>query len=114
MAKARKIATPISSQPMRPALSEEARENQLCSLAYDLVEQRLRDGTASSQETTHFLKYHNRKAKLELDILEKEKELIEAKTDQLKSQKRTEELLEKAMKAFATYSGQGDNDAFPY
>ena len=50
---------------MRPALTPEARENQLISLAIDLVEQRLIDGTASAQETTHFLKLASRKAKLE-------------------------------------------------
>ena len=99
---------------MRPALSEEARIQQLTSLAYDLVEQRLLDGTASSQETTYFLKASSDKSKLELKILEKEEKLIAAKTDHLQSQKRTEELLEKAMKAFASYSGSGDNDDIPY
>lgn len=99
---------------LRPALSEEARIQQLTSLAYDLVEQRLLDGTASSQETTYFLKASSDKSKLELKILEKEEKLIAAKTDHLQSQKRTEELLEKAMKAFASYSGQGDDDELPY
>lgn len=41
---------------MRPALTPEARENQMISLAMDLVEKRIREGTASSAETTHFLK----------------------------------------------------------
>lgn len=99
---------------MRPALSEEARIQQLTSLAYDLVEQRLLDGTASSQETTYFLKASSDKSKLELKILEKEEKLIAAKTDHLQSQKRTEELLEKAMKAFASYSGNGETDDIPY
>ena len=40
----------------RPALTPEARENQLISLAIDLAEQQLRDGTASSQVITHYLK----------------------------------------------------------
>lgn len=42
---------------MRPALSPEARENQMISLAMDLVEKRLREGTASSAETTHSLNW---------------------------------------------------------
>ena len=50
----------------RPALSPEARENQLIALAVDLVEQRLIDGTASSQETTHFLKLGSTKNQLEM------------------------------------------------
>ena len=99
---------------IRPALTEEARIQQLTALAYDLVEQRLLDGTASSQETTHFLKASSAKSKLELAILEKEEKLIAAKTEQINSQRRTEELLEKAMKAFASYSGSGDTDGLPY
>ena len=54
---------------LRPALSPEARENQMAALAMDLVEQRLRDGTASSQETTHFLKLVSSTAKLQQEKL---------------------------------------------
>ena len=39
-------------EKMRPAISPEARENQCISLAMDLAEQQLRDGTASSQLIT--------------------------------------------------------------
>ena len=109
-----KVSKTSDKQPLRPAYSEEARIQQLTALAYDLVEQRLLDGTASSQETTHFLKASSAKSKLELAILEKEEKLIAAKTEHLQSQKRTEELLEKAMKAFASYSGNGDADGIPY
>lgn len=93
------------SQPMRPALTPEARENQMISLAMDLVEERLRNGTASSAETTHFLKLASSKEKLEHEILEKEKELLVAKTENLKSSQRMEELYTDAIKAFSTYSG---------
>ena len=44
-----------SPKKMRPALTPEARENQLISLAVDLAEEQLRDKTASSQVITHFL-----------------------------------------------------------
>jgi hypothetical protein len=64
MAKA-KASSSGSTKRIRPALNPEARENQLISLAIDLVEQRLLDGTASSQETTHFLKLGSMKARLE-------------------------------------------------
>lgn len=95
---------------IRPALSPEARENQLVSLAYDLVEQRLLDGSASSQETTHFLKIASTKARLEREILEKQKELISAKTESIKSEKRREELYAEAIKAMRRYNGHGDED----
>lgn len=70
---------------MRPALTPEAREGQMISLAMDLVEQRLRNGTASSQETTHFLKLATEKERLERKLAEKELELKEAKRQQIKS-----------------------------
>ena len=101
-----------STRPMRPALTPESRENQLISLATDLVEQRLRDGTASSQETTHFLKLASAKARLEMKILEKQEELIAAKTEALQSAKRIEELYTNALNAMRNYSGQGDPDEY--
>lgn len=89
----------------RPALTPEARENQLIGLAYDLVEQRLIDGTATSQETTHFLKLGSTKARLEMEKLEKENNLLVAKKDALDSTKRVEELYSNALEAMKTYSG---------
>jgi len=108
-----KVKTANSSKPsreIRPALTPEAREQQLISLAVDLVEKRLIEGTASSQETTHFLKLATTKARIEKDILEKQKELIEAKTENMRSQKRSEEMFEEAMKAFRGYSGHGGDE----
>lgn len=101
-----------TTRKMRPALTPEARENQLISLATDLVEQRLIDGTASSQETTHFLKLATSKARLEREILEKQAELITAKTENLKSAKRIEELYTEALNAMRNYAGQGDPDDY--
>ena len=109
MAKVKSSSTP---QKRRPALTPEARENQLISYAMDLVEQRLLDGTASSQETTHFLKLGSTKAQLELEKTRRENELLTAKTKSLESSKRTEELMEKAIKAFRSYSGNGDPDEY--
>ena len=99
-----------TSRDVRPALSPEARENQLIALAVDLVEKRLIEGTASSQETTHFLKLATTKARLEREILEKQKSLIEAKTESLQSAKRVEELYANAINAMRRYSGQGGED----
>ena len=99
-----------SNKKIRPALSPEARENQLISLAVDLVEQRLIDGTASSQETTHFLKLATTKARLEKEILEKQKELMVAKTEQIRSEQHKEELYEEVINALRKYNGQGDSD----
>ena len=102
--------SPESSQMMRPALTPEARENQLIALATDLAEQQLRDGTASSQVITHYLKLGSTKERVEKEILEKQKELIEAKTQTLRSNERSEELYANALKAFRGYSGYGDEE----
>lgn len=101
----RRIVQEEELPKLRPATTEEARENQLIALATNLVEQRLRNGTASSQETTHFLKLGSAKNKLEIEKLKKENELLVAKTEALKSAKRTEELFSAAIRAFGEYSG---------
>lgn len=114
MAKTKKTSS-NPSRKIRPALTPEARENQLISLAVDLVEQRLIDGTASSQETTHFLKLGSIKNRLEMEKLEEENRLLKAKTESIQSQKRVEELYAEALNAMRSYAGQmGDNDDNEY
>ena len=101
-----------SPKRMRPALTPEARENQLISLAVDLAEEQLRDKTASSQVITHFLKLGTTKAELEKEKLAKENELLRAKTESIESQKRIEELYAEALNAMRRYNGQGDSDEY--
>jgi hypothetical protein len=88
-----------------PAKTPEARENQLVAMAVDLAEQQLLDGTATSQVITHFLKLGSTKEKIEKEILQQQKELITAKTEALKSQKRIEDLYANALDAMRRYSG---------
>lgn len=105
-----KTGSETKSNSIRPALTPEARENQLVNLAMDLVEERLRNGTASSQETTHFLKLASTQARLEQAKLEKELKMIDAKTKQLASQANMEKLYTEAIAAMRTYSGNGSNE----
>ena len=112
MAKVKTTTTQNSSRKMRPALSPEARENQLIYLATDLVERRLTEGTASSQEVTHFLKLGTTKERLEREKLEEENKLLRAKTENLQSQKRVEELYTEALNAMRRYAGQGEQDEY--
>lgn len=104
-----KTKTVVSSEPRtsRPAIDPDARENQLIALAVDLVEQRLRNGTASSQETTHFLRLGSSKARYELEKLRLENELTKAKTESLHAQQHADEMFEEAIKAMQKYSGNG-------
>lgn len=99
-----------TSRPRRPALTPEARENQLISLAVDLAERQLQDGTASSQVITHFLKLGTTKAELEKEKLERENELLRAKTDAIEGSKDMLEMYENAIKAMQRYSGHGGSD----
>lgn len=102
----RKTEKPLETKKTVPATSVKAREDQLISLAVDLAEQQLRDGTASAQVIAHFLKLGTTKASLEKEKLEKENELLKAKTESLQSSKRSEELYAKAINAIQRYSGQ--------
>ena len=112
MAKIKDKTSSTPSQNTRPAIDPEARQNQLIALAVDLAEKQLRDGTASSQVITHYLKQSSIREQLENERLREENKLLRAKTEQLKSEKRSEALVEEALKAFRNYAGQGDPDDY--
>lgn len=95
-----------SNQAERPALTPEQRENQMIALSMDLVEQRLRDGTASSSETVHFLRLASSKEKLEREKDKEEIKLLRARTESLESMGRIEALYSEAINAMKTYGGQ--------
>ena len=99
---------------IRPALTPEARENQLISLAVDLAEKQLLEGTASSQVITHYLKLGSSRERLERERLENENKLIRARAEALASQKNMEEVYVKAIEAMKRYSGHGDVDEDEY
>lgn len=110
----RKKSDGTENLPKRPpAKTPEARENQLISLAVDVAEKQLRNGTASSQVITHFLKLASTKERVELEKLRHEVELVKAKTESIQSGKRGEELYIEAINAMKVYSGnsRGVEDA---
>jgi hypothetical protein len=94
---------PRSRRP--PATTPEGRENQLISAAVDLAEQQIRDGTASAQVLTHFLKLGSSREKLEQARLAMEVEFMDQKREQLASQQRQEEMYSEALHAMRRYSG---------
>lgn len=110
MARVKKSESSDNVRKIRPATTPEARENQLISLAVDLAEKQLQEGTASSQVITHYLKLGSTKERIEKEILEKQKELISAKTEALQSAKRIEELYSNALNAMRRYGGQSTNE----
>lgn len=111
MPKTKKVSQSAETRKIRPAISPEARENQLIGLAYDLVEKRLLEGTATSQETTSLIKLGNTKARLEIEKMKYETELVKAKTEAIESASNAERLFEDAMKAMQEYSGNVQEEA---
>lgn len=110
MARTKRLVSNSEPKRMRPALTPEARENQLVYLATNLAEQQLMDGTASSQVITHFLKLGSEKERLERERLQHENELLKAKTEVLQSAKRVEELYAEALHAMKAYSGGDESN----
>lgn len=104
----KKKAKPLSStqdRPLKPALTPEARENQLIALAMNVAEQQMMDGTASPQLIAHFLKAGSSKGRYEVEKLRRENELLEAKTESIKAAQRTDELYSQALQAMRSYGG---------
>lgn len=89
----------------RAKMTPEGQENHLISLAYDLVETRLREGTASAQETVHFLKLGSTRNRAEMERLQEENKLLRAKTESLNAQRTESALFEEAIKAMRSYRG---------
>lgn len=110
----RRAAQPLQSGSKAgkslPASTPEEREQQVISLAYDLAEQQIRNGTASSQVITHFLKRGSIQSELELEKLKKENALLEAKKNVLESAQRSEELFAEAIKAMKKYRGSNEDE----
>lgn len=112
MAKVKVSESSVPSQRQRPALTPEARENQMIALAEDCAEKQLMDGTASPSVIVHYLKLATVREQLERERLRKENELLEAKTESLRAAERVEELYANAIKAMQKYSGHGDPDEY--
>lgn len=102
--------TASSARRMKPALSPEARENQLISLAVDLAEKQLIEGTASAQVITHYLKLATVKEQLEREKLAKENELLRAKTEAIQSAQRVEDLYANALDAMRSYRTTSEDE----
>lgn len=110
MGRTKKNLASEPSRKLRPAISPEARENQMISLAYDAAERQLLEGTATSQVIVHFLKLGTEKEKLERERIAKENKLLEAKVDLIESAKHSEELYAEALAAMKAYSGRKDDE----
>ena len=89
-----------------PATTLEGREDQLIAAAMDLVERRIAEGTASAQETVHFLKLGSIRNQLEQNKLKAENDMLFARVKDMESRQSSEGLYAKALAAFKGYSGE--------
>lgn len=111
MAKRSTNPAPSETRRRRPMTTPEDRENQLIAMAYDAAEKRIREGTASPSEIVHFLRLGSTKERIEKEILERQKDLISAKTDALQAAKQTEEFYQRVIGAIQLYSGASSDDS---
>lgn len=75
----------------------------MIALAVDLAEKQLREGTASAQVITHYLKLGSTRERIEKEIMREQKKLLEARTDAIQSAQRIEELYSNAIAAMQSY-----------
>ncbi len=92
-----------------PALNREEREDQLTSLAYELVEQRLRNGTATPAETTFFLRIGSTREKIERQVLDLQCELKAAQAEAVRAQKQRDQTYTEVLAAMRRYKGYNDD-----
>lgn len=95
-----------------PALSSEAREQELINDALNLAAKQMREGTASSQVITHFLKLGTERERTERELLKLNKELVKAKTEALEASRRNQEMFENAIRAMGVYNGDEEDDEY--
>ena len=107
-----KVKTTEPVRKRRPAMTPEAREQQMIALAVDLAEKQLQEGTASSQVITHYLKMGSMKERLERERLEEENKLLRAKTKAYENAEEVKILYADAIKGIRDYSGNGDPDDY--
>lgn len=101
----KKASAKVERPGRKPAKTPEARENHMISLAVDLAEKQMSEGSASSQVITHYLKLATTREQLEQKKLEQETKLLVAKAEALDSAKVAEEKYEQALKAMRRYTG---------
>lgn len=106
MAATRNSADDEEPRKRPPAITPEGRQKQLAAMAFDLVEKRLRNGSATSQETVHFLKLESTRNRLEEKKLLLEAQLLQDRSEAMRAAKVSEEMYKEALNAFRSYSGQ--------
>lgn len=112
MAKVRSSQSGIRPATRRTPIDPEMLEGRCVSKAFSLAEQRMDDGTASSQEVVYFLKLGSQKYQKEIEKLEEENKHLRAKVKSLENGDHYNVLVEEAIKAMRTYTGNGSPEDY--
>ena len=106
--KAKVAETPLPE--IAAAITSEGQEDRMISYAHKLSEERMRNGTASSQEIVYWLKVGSKKERQERQKLEEEIKLLKAKTEAIKSAQERNELYSQVIDAIRTYTPHTENE----
>lgn len=101
-------SNPNISPSHSTATTMEGRENELIALAYDAVEERIRNRTATSAELVHFLQLGSMKERLKRENLNADTELKRAKIDAVHQAEYSDQLYLKAIDAIKEYTGKNN------
>ena len=88
-----------------PATTLEGREEQLINAAMTLVERRIHEGTASAQETVHFLRLGSVRNQLEQDKLRQENVVLQTRVKEMEARSDSAKLYKEALDAIRGYQG---------
>lgn len=110
MARAKVKSIDEAGNRYRTPVTPEAEEAEMIAMATALAKKQLREGTASAQVITHYLKLGTTRERLEKEILVEQKKLYAAKTDQIETGKKLETLYQDAITAFTSYLPTQDSN----
>ena len=99
-----------SMKRQTPAITPEGREDQMIAYDVNLAEEQVRNGTASSQVITHYLKLGSMRERMEKKKLQEEIKLLEAKTEAIKADREKNDLYAQVIEAIRTYTPHGAED----
>lgn len=92
------------------SLSPEDWENRLIAKAFQAVEERIDNGTATAAEYVHFLKAGSVKQREEMEKLREENALLRAKTAAIESEKNRSEFYGRVLDALSTYRTESTDE----
>lgn len=99
---------PKKARTAKPAMDPGSREKQLISLAVDLAEQQLRDGTAPPSVINHYLKLSSTREEIEREMLKNQSTLTAAKAAAITQGQESETKVQEAIDAMKAYSGSNE------